>query len=154
MLLEIHKLLYAVPFGETIGAAFAVLMDAPDEVIGHADIKSAVAVFREDVDVVGAHERDETLYWTPGTSPGVTKEACGGDEDGRSCMTKLKTYPRTLAPRLFSGPSLPHQGMRAMDRPSMWGRERFLRKIRGNVPFFPGRAVPDPGVLRPPRLRL
>ena len=73
VLLEIDKLVYAIAFRETVRAAFAVFMDAPDEIVGHADIKSAVAVFREDVDIEGAHERKETPYWIPGTSPGMTR---------------------------------------------------------------------------------
>ena len=40
-----------------------------------------------------------------------------------------------------------------MDRPCMWGRERYSRRRRANGPLLPGRAVPDPEVLRPPCLR-
>ena len=64
MLLEIDKLLYAVAFCETIREALAVFMDAPHDIIRHTHIKSAVAVFREDIDIEGPHERGNTLLDT------------------------------------------------------------------------------------------
>jgi len=86
-------------------------------------------------------------------------------------MTNKNLSP-PLQPPLSSPTSLLHKGMRAMDRPCMWGRERFLHWLvryhpsgylsaiwhtahEGiNEPDQSGRGACNPGALRPWRLWL
>jgi len=73
MLLEIDKLLDAVAFCKTVREAFAMFINTPHQIVCHADIERSMAMFRKDVDSKGPHESEATPYWTPGTSPGVTR---------------------------------------------------------------------------------
>ena len=73
MMLKIDKLFDAVTLGVAGNQVLAMLVDAPDKIVGDADIERTVTMLGENVDIKLTHTGKLMPYWAPGTSPGVTK---------------------------------------------------------------------------------
>ena len=61
MLLEIHELINAVVTRKSVDNSGFMLADTPGKIVGNADIERAIALAREDVDVVAIVQRIKPL---------------------------------------------------------------------------------------------
>ncbi len=74
----------------------------------------------------------------------------GPEDDNKRRYIKLILAP----PHAHKLPFIPSRLWDELQSVCVRGRNAVPAKERSNVSHLPGRAVPDPGVLWPPRLRL
>jgi hypothetical protein len=73
----VDEVLHALPSGETVNEALAMLMNATDQIVRHADKERAVSSAGKNVDVVAhAMTAGTCAAWIVGTSPAMTIWFC------------------------------------------------------------------------------